>query len=697
VQVSDGTRNGSSVDRCLLCGREAVCSMADLNDSDKGQIATMLKQVLELSELNDSMTSQVEAEKSAREEAVNKTTALAGEADSLRGKLGQALDLLRAYQKRVREMQQALVASDQALSALQSEHKSLLVRMPGGRAAPPTPPNRLNLRPEPEEVVGNLSAAVDSIAAALAAEADVLHTPRENVPDTAGAGQIPEPGTQENTPAPQPAPMPHLLDESSAALKRGVADRGVAKPGGQPPVRDRQSSDQSQTCEVQQAAAATDRVLSRHCGDDNLPAVSSSASLLPSSHGAAQATAHVAVHPDHSLVSTAGTCAVPPQDSPSHLHVSRHSESCASTVPEAVGAQGNQGKAAHVQPTGNTAENVRKTVAPLAPRDSDAVAFVGALSQGGVAQEAGGASRRRCLAFEEGNIGGVHNEASTCVAAARVDISSSSEEEDQFSCPCPVVKVTEPKLVSFAPQEPTVAAPPAPEVHPVNGLPSPHDLSSSESSAEDAAGSAALAARVRAHMSETPPGEAAALGELQEPELELLSILVENALSTSRDKSRSPEKSRARTPGGERATSQSPSKSRRGRPRVEASANVPPAQQGERCSSTSPAVRRQSPAGRADAAKRGRGRRPSLSKKDKLLQTRIRSTRTSRSTSQDGRAGLGSAGAAWDDHPLIEGANSTVEALLAPQQQEKLNGAEEFYDDSLFELVDMLEDVSVRK
>ena len=38
--------------------------------------------------------------------------------------------------------------------------------------------------------------------------------------------------------------------------------------------------------------------------------------------------------------------------------------------------------------------------------------------------------------------------------------------------------------------------------------------------------------------------------------------------------------------------------------------------------------------------------------------------------------------------------NNTMEALLAPPQQEKINGAEEFYDDSLFRLVDMLDEVT---
>ena len=39
------------------------------------------------------------------------------------------------------------------------------------------------------------------------------------------------------------------------------------------------------------------------------------------------------------------------------------------------------------------------------------------------------------------------------------------------------------------------------------------------------------------------------------------------------------------------------------------------------------------------------------------------------------------------------GGNMAVDAVLTPKKQEKLNGAEEFYDDSLFALVDMLDEV----
>ena len=221
-----GTKPGRKDDRRRRCHREVgvqvsdeqrpTCSMAELQDEDKRQIAAVLQQVLELSELNDIAASQLEDEKRAREELAAKAAALTDEIDGLRGKLGHALDLLRAYQTRVREMQQALVSSDQALVALQYEHKALLVRLPGTRAVPPTPPPKTSI-PQ-EHGAADLSAAVESIAAALSQ--DSMRTPRESNGNTETAGKVlSEPSTQENTPAPQrPAPTPHLLDAPGAAI-----------------------------------------------------------------------------------------------------------------------------------------------------------------------------------------------------------------------------------------------------------------------------------------------------------------------------------------------------------------------------------------------------------------------------------------------------------------------------------------------
>jgi hypothetical protein len=230
----------ATLQSCLLCGRGAVCSMADLNEEDKRQIAGVLKQVLELSELNDSSASQLAGEKQAREEAEARAAELAEEVGGLRAKLAHALDLLRAYQKRVREMQQALVTSDQALSALQHEHKMLLARMPGARVPPPTPPRTAPAASFSESTcvilatqgAGDLSIAIDSIAAALAQSTDRLNTPCKPVAGLAGDGSAPqEPGTQESTPAPQrPAPTPHSLDEASSALS---AQATVGVQGGQ--------------------------------------------------------------------------------------------------------------------------------------------------------------------------------------------------------------------------------------------------------------------------------------------------------------------------------------------------------------------------------------------------------------------------------------------------------------------------------
>jgi hypothetical protein len=228
-EAGDGSGPAAATPQsCLLCGRGAVCSMADLNEEDKQQIAGVLKQVLELSELSDSSASQLAGEKQARQEVEARAAALSEEVGGLRAKLAHALDLLRAYQKRVREMQNALVTSDQALSALQHEHKMLLARMPGARVPPPTPPRTAPAACFGEctrvilatQGAGDLSIAIDSIAAALAQSTDRLHTPCKTATGLAADGSAPhEPGTQESTPAPQrPAPTPHSLDEASSAL-----------------------------------------------------------------------------------------------------------------------------------------------------------------------------------------------------------------------------------------------------------------------------------------------------------------------------------------------------------------------------------------------------------------------------------------------------------------------------------------------
>ena len=113
-------------------------------------------------------------------------------------------------------MQQALISSDQAMASLQHEHRMLLARSLGARMPPPTPPS-VKATATQASGAGDLSAAVEGIAAALAqGRQDSLKTPRELSSHPAPV----EPGTHENTPAPQrPAPIPHALDESSSSLQ----------------------------------------------------------------------------------------------------------------------------------------------------------------------------------------------------------------------------------------------------------------------------------------------------------------------------------------------------------------------------------------------------------------------------------------------------------------------------------------------
>lgn len=670
---------------CLLCGRQAECSMADLNDSDKGQIAAVLKQVLELSELNDSMTGQLEAGKTEHQEATDKAAALAGEVDGLRGKLSQALDLLRAYQKRVREMQQALVASDQALIALRSEHKALLVRIPGARVAPPTPPQRVNSCSE--QVSGDLSAAVDSIAAALETDPDMVRTPRESTHDATGFGQESSaPGTQENTPAPQrPAPTPHLPDESSSSLHHRIADIKPTSPGVQPALSNvaEWSAVRSQASEQEQAVALTNGMPGRRNGEPE---------CRSTPQAAAQLTPDLPLDPGLKPSSSRGELAVQAGVAPTggvnpqrDDLADRKAHPKLSLEMETTGQQ--QSSPGRAEPAIADVACHSESSGDLASRGAEGVPTVAAAAHEGLPAESG--ASRRCLAFEDGNAAAaLQKDAGRYVAAVCVDISSSSSSsEDEggghATCQNPSIKVVEPKLVSFAPQERAAAESPAPESRPACGSESADIHAIKVSSEEEAAGRSSWAEG-------TQPAAQPPLNELPAPELELLSMLVENALSTSRDKSISPGKASARTHSRDRVATRSPSKTRLGRTRRK---NLPGTLPSGHDSSTSPA-RQGSQAVRVDAPKRGRGRGPSPSKreraspsrrKERLLQTRIRTGGRSPSKAQEVASGGGGS--------ETGGGNSTLEALLAPPQQEKLNGAEEFYDDSLFRLVDMLDEV----
>ena len=583
---------------CLLCGRGAVCSMADLNEEDKRQIAAVLKQVLELSELNDRSASQLEGEKQAREEAEARAAALADEVGGLRGKLAQALDLLRAYQKRVREMQQALVTSDQALSALQHEHKTLLARMPGARAPPPTPPRAAPAVAAPG--AGDLSIAIDSIAAALAQSTDPLRTPSKTAAALAADSAAPhEPGTQESTPAPQrPAPTPHSLDEASSALsvQATLGSQGeppLAEHG--PPVHGAALSGHGRVSAASQAhgdkqtahhGPPDGHIESRHadaaCSRQPVSSHSShsSHSPAPSTPGSAGGPQEVLVAQGNRVVqgNGAGNGAVAPQ-SPGAVAASTCAASGASKL-----RSSEQGLAEELQPTSATvaAENaaacgamhgegvhsagacaadVRRSEEETAGMVHAERSECGERGSREVCKEAS-ATRKRCLMFEQTAVGGMEvarSQTSSRAVHVRDDISSSSEEEEQAHIRAPTVRCVDNRFVSFAPHEhpsQTLDCPPAASVHHAAAapLPTPHGGAAADANEHRASASVvglAGAAWDRlgecdeideegqtcgASAANTAGNTTGQVADLAEQELELLSMLVEKALSSSAEK-----------------------------------------------------------------------------------------------------------------------------------------------------------------
>eukprot|EP00961_Rhodomonas_salina_P024824 334260-Rhodomonas_salina.1 len=94
-------------------------SMANLCDEDKDKISNLLQHVMQLttenehlSKENEGLRSQSATDSKTSADLTDKNRTLEGEVSSLRKKLTHALDLLRAYQTKLQEMQQVIVQSD---------------------------------------------------------------------------------------------------------------------------------------------------------------------------------------------------------------------------------------------------------------------------------------------------------------------------------------------------------------------------------------------------------------------------------------------------------------------------------------------------------------------------------------------------------------------------------------------------------
>ena len=240
------------VGRCPV-GR---CAMGNLCDEDKSQISKLLKQVLSLSEDSERAGQEIMVSRKMAEDLTEKNAELVEEVCSLRGKLGHALELLRAYQQRMKEMQQALSQSDSALAAARGVSHQRSVGAPPELPAPTSAremadsAGRSGQREDLSNAITALEEASDEIrgqapSSLLPSPLDSPRSPVEHpnaliaaaggrprmvpAPHLAGPDPAPAPDTpqkaqpvsseepRENTPAPnkRPAPTPHQPPDDS--------------------------------------------------------------------------------------------------------------------------------------------------------------------------------------------------------------------------------------------------------------------------------------------------------------------------------------------------------------------------------------------------------------------------------------------------------------------------------------------------
>jgi hypothetical protein len=255
------TRDASKIEAVPLTPEDARCpvgrcSMGNLCAEEKGKISSLLQQVLALSEDTERAGQAAASSQKVTDDLTAKNAELVEEVQSLRGKLGHALELLRAYQKRMKEMQQALAKSDSALAAARGAvyHRS-------ASASPPVAGVASTAMPEKHgEQRSDLSCAITELeesSAAICREvppsllASPLESPRASSnPASVDTQALASPRGQrvapldkaEQTPAPNkgPAPTPHALVEGSpeSAEPTGLEPRsaaGLASASGAPP------------------------------------------------------------------------------------------------------------------------------------------------------------------------------------------------------------------------------------------------------------------------------------------------------------------------------------------------------------------------------------------------------------------------------------------------------------------------------
>ena len=98
-----------------------VCTMSDLCPQDKQTIANVLRQILQLTEINEETLSDLHEEREAKRVLSQENEDLKGKNSALELKLEQAIDLLRQYQIRMRDLYETLQRTEQELELTKTQ------------------------------------------------------------------------------------------------------------------------------------------------------------------------------------------------------------------------------------------------------------------------------------------------------------------------------------------------------------------------------------------------------------------------------------------------------------------------------------------------------------------------------------------------------------------------------------------------
>ncbi|EKX44576.1 hypothetical protein GUITHDRAFT_109352 [Guillardia theta CCMP2712] len=113
--LSQVLQSGGEPKEELVKKTQEFCTMSDLCPQDKQTIANVLRQILQLTEINEETLSDLHEEREAKRVLSQENEDLKGKNSALELKLEQAIDLLRQYQIRMRDLYETLQRTEQEL------------------------------------------------------------------------------------------------------------------------------------------------------------------------------------------------------------------------------------------------------------------------------------------------------------------------------------------------------------------------------------------------------------------------------------------------------------------------------------------------------------------------------------------------------------------------------------------------------